>query len=68
MFTVLFPIFCFGLVISGIVALGVLEGARELKAAMDEHEGPELESEKRLTSAKAATSAPQQLEQSQLHV
>ena len=32
MFNYLFPIFCFGLVISGIVFLGVLEAAKQAKA------------------------------------
>ena len=32
MFNYLFPIFCFGLVISGIVFLGLLEAAKHVKA------------------------------------
>lgn len=32
MFDYLFPIFCFGLVITGIVFLGILEAARQAKA------------------------------------
>ncbi len=32
MFNYLFPIFCFGLVISGIVYLGILEASKQVKA------------------------------------
>ena len=37
MFNYLFPIFCFGLVISGIVFLGLMEAAKHVKAvSLDE--------------------------------
>ena len=32
MFNYLFPIFCFGLVITGIVFLGILEASKQVKA------------------------------------
>ena len=32
MFNYLFPIFCFGLVITGIVFLGIIEAAKQVKA------------------------------------
>jgi hypothetical protein len=32
MFDYLFPIFCFGLVMTGIVFLGIIEAARQVKA------------------------------------
>ena len=32
MFNHLFPIFCFGLVITGIVFLGIIEAAKQVKA------------------------------------
>ena len=39
MFNYLFPIFCFGLVMTGIVFLGILEAAKQVKAeSSKEHE------------------------------
>ena len=32
MFNYLFPIFCFGLVITGIVVLGIIEAAKQMKS------------------------------------
>lgn len=32
MFNYLFPIFCFGLVITGVVYLGIIEAAKQLKS------------------------------------
>jgi len=36
MFNYLFPIFCFGLVITGIVFLGIRQAAEQLKAELAE--------------------------------
>ena len=36
MFNCLFPIFCFGLVITGIVYLGILQASEQLKADLAE--------------------------------
>ena len=36
MFNYLFPIFCFGLVITGIVYLGILQASEQLKADLAE--------------------------------
>ncbi len=34
MFNYLFPIFCFGLVISGVVYLGIIEAAKQAKSLL----------------------------------
>ena len=40
MFNYLFPIFCFGLAICGIVFLGILEASKQLKVEVVEEELP----------------------------
>ena len=40
MFNYLFPIFCFGLVITGIVFLGILEATKQLNAESKEELEP----------------------------
>lgn len=42
MFTYLFPIFCFGLVMTGIVFLGILEAAKQVKAESLKEREPEI--------------------------
>lgn len=41
MFNYLFPIFCFGLVITGIVLLGLLEAAKQVKVESRKERDPE---------------------------
>ena len=41
MFNYLFPIFCFGLVITGIVFLGIMEAAKQAKAESNEEIEPQ---------------------------
>lgn len=41
MFNYLFPIFCFGLVMTGIVFLGILEATKQVKAESLKQSGPE---------------------------
>lgn len=38
MFNYLFPIFCFGLVITGVVYLGILQASEQLKADLAERD------------------------------
>jgi hypothetical protein len=38
MFNYLFPIFCFGLVMTGIVFLGIIEAAKQVKAEELKHD------------------------------
>ncbi|MBM3823468.1 MAG: hypothetical protein FJ404_11380 [Verrucomicrobia bacterium] len=40
MFNYLFPIFCFGLVMSGIVLLGLLEASKQVKAQSKKDQQP----------------------------
>jgi hypothetical protein len=42
MFNYLFPIFCFGLVMTGIVFLGILEAAKQVKADSLKEREPEI--------------------------
>jgi hypothetical protein len=42
MFNYLFPIFCFGLVMTGIVFLGILEAAKQVKAESLKEREPEI--------------------------
>ena len=51
MFNYLFPIFCFGLVISGIVFLGLIEAAKQA-------ESHALEERSRQTTANTSKAAP----------
>lgn len=44
MFNYIFPIFCFGLVISGIVFLGLLEAAKHVKAVSSDEGNREAKS------------------------
>ena len=41
MFNYLFPIFCFGLVMTGIVFLGILEAAKQVNAEAKEEREPQ---------------------------
>jgi len=41
MFNYLFPIFCFGLVITGIVFLGIIEAAKQVKAEPGKEHEPQ---------------------------
>ena len=41
MFNYLFPLFCFGLVITGIVFLGILEAAKQVNAEVNEERDPQ---------------------------
>ena len=41
MFNYLFPIFCFGLVMTGIVFLGILEAAKQVKAESSKEHQPQ---------------------------
>ena len=51
MFNYLFPIFCFGLVISGIVFLGLMEAAKHVKAVSSDED-------QRATNAARPVTAP----------
>jgi hypothetical protein len=42
MFNYLFPIFCFGLVMTGIVFLGIIEAAKQVKAESRKEPDPEI--------------------------
>ena len=64
MFNYLFPIFCFGLVITGIVFLGIIEAAKQVKAeSSKEHEPQTRNGESQANSIvqhpSAALSRPQ---------
>ena len=53
MFNYVFPIFCFGLVITGIVYLGILQAAGQLKAdSAKKSEGQTLDHELENTSSR----------------
>lgn len=47
MFNFIFPIFCFGLVITGIVFLGLIEAAKQMKAESGHEREPETPNAKR---------------------
>ena len=52
MFNYIFPIFCFGLVITGIVFLGIRQAAEQLKAELAERTRVQSDHELDLTSSR----------------